>query len=390
MSQITVFVRCMPEHGNWFGYFLTCVSKKSNHLKILNAEIGGIDITLLSDGPGVYEVLKVETGQATRANIYRDDCRNSFYFKYELNASDDMIHLLEEMTSLYLVHSTRVSYIQIGSLLNVAGELRKMNSAALYVNEARVYSGAIVVIDGSNLRRTMERIIDNLDLFSTYILFKDVFNTMARDMDCSVILMIPQFLKAHDSGIMILALQRFIGCKLYVLWSEDPPADDEQMARIMRAHDDRMRDQGKRLCAYYMSNDKGRNWNEGRLLTRSRQIKWTFTGASNDVSISIHVQRFVHGSQRPVHIDDVVAFAQRGQCVYNGIITFFMLSRKYGFIELESGIVLKFGIDQCDSKLKWDLSAKKTRLNPFIPAMVYTDPSKDHAALAVFSDLTQD
>ena len=71
----------------------------------------------------------------------------------------------------------------------------------------------------------------------------------------------------------------------------------------------------------------------------------------------------------------------------NGTITFYMHHWKYGFLELESGIILKFQLKDCegDSVLTWMLSAKKTKINPFIPVTALIDPLSKHQVLEVFS-----
>ena len=75
------------------------------------------------------------------------------------------------------------------------------------------------------------------------MLFQEVWTALTRDMKCIVVLLLPQYLRGRDIGIYVLTWQRFIACELRIMFCNNPPADDAQMASIMQKHDDHMHGQ---------------------------------------------------------------------------------------------------------------------------------------------------
>ena len=164
---------------------------------------------------------------------------------------------------------------------------------------------------------------------------------------------------------------------LHIVWCQSPMHDDGSIEQLLMAHDDYMLGQGLPAGAFYLSNDKGRDWAGKHIWTRSRQIKYTCTANGRSCVIAPQLESILSESRVPVHISDATRFMEDGQRWYTGVLMFYICTKKYGFIKIQQGISLKFELRQCDRILRCELDYRRNSPDDR-PVLVYVVPDDEH------------
>ena len=234
----------------------------------------------------------------------------------------------------------------------------------------------IEVFDGMNLKRTMERTIPTIGLYRAMQFIYDLSKFVADILNAEIVLALPHRLQSSEINLA-LAFYQSTRPDFHVVWCLPPPGDEGNIEQILMAHDEYTLAHGQPAGAWYLSNDKGRDWAGRRLWTKSHQIKYTCEVHGDICNIVPQLDAMLSESRIPVRISDVTQFLEDGPRWSVGELTIFIWRKEYGFVKIQQGISLRFDLNQCDGVLKWELDGRRpAQANR--PVKVYVIPDNEH------------
>ena len=216
----------------------------------------------------------------------------------------------------------------------------------------------------------------SLSLYPAIDIIYELSIYVAEVLSAQIVLALPSRLKSSEIELA-LAFYQSMRADFHIVWCQSPPHDDGNIEQLLMAHDDYMLGQGQPAGAFYLSNDKGRDWAGKRLWTESRQIKYTCEANGRSCVIVPQLESILSESRVPVYISDVTKFMEDGEKWYTGVLTIYFRRKEYGFIKIPSGISLRFKWRQCDGILKWELDDRRSSPDDR-PVMVYVIPENEH------------